>query len=149
MEIEITGRKLYYLRKLSQYLNYELSSSILYFLSNAVSITLILAIVAATIFTPFMLYFLFRAKKIGWLITFFIIVIIPFIICIIIGLKVNFLAAFALIPLGFFYFYCFILKISTNEEIRELSAHEVLLLQKAEEENKLKLWQQQFDKKLE
>ena len=107
MDIEIISEQHYYLQKVSRYLNYQLSTSILYFLSYAGGITLILALFAATIFTPYLLYIFYKSRKISWIVSFFIVVLVPIIICIIIGQKLGHSAAFVLIPLGLFLFLLF------------------------------------------
>ena len=76
-----------------------------------------------------------------------IIVIVPMIICIILGLQFGYLSAFVLIPLGFFYFYCFIIKLIVNDQLKEMSAGEELKRQKTEEQNEQELWQNQLNKK--
>jgi hypothetical protein len=144
VDIDLLSSEQYYLGRLSRYLNYELSSSVLYFLSYAGGVPLILAIIAATLFAPFMLFVLFRLRKTAWIVSFIIVVILPFIICIILGLKVGYLSAFILIPLGFFYFYCFILKLTVNEQLKEVSVREELIRKKVEEEQEKLLWQKQF-----
>jgi hypothetical protein len=146
MDIASVSDEQYYLEKLSIYLNYELSSSVLLFLSYAWEITLVLSIIAATLFTPYMLYIFYRLRKIAWIISFVIVVIIPFIIFTIIGLKVGYLAAFVLIPLGFFYFYCFILKFSVSDQLKEISTRGEFKKKRDEEEKEKLLWQKQFEK---
>ena len=118
MDIELISEERYYLRKISKYLNYQLSTSLLCFLSYVWGITIVLAIIAATIFAPFMIYVFYKIRKISWIILFVIIVIVPMIICTILGLQFGYLSALVLIPLGFFYFYCFIIKLILNDQLR-------------------------------
>ena len=146
--MELISEQHYYLQKISRYLNYQLSTSLLYFLSYAWEITLVLAIIAATAFTPFMLYIFYKSRKISWIISFIILVLVPMIICIILGLKFGYLSAFALIPLGFFYFYCFILKLMVNDQLKEMAAGEELKKQRIEEQREQEIWQNQLNKRL-
>ena len=127
----------YYLARLDKYLNYGLSSSILLLLAYASGITLILALIAATIFTPYMVYIFIKEKKITWIISFLVIVIIPFIICIIIGLKTGYITVSMSIPLGFFYFYCFVLKLTVNEQLKEVIVKEELQIKEDLSEKRL------------
>ena len=146
MDNELISEEQYHLRKLSVYLNYELSTVVLYLLTYLWQITLVLAIIAATLFVPYMLYIFFRLKKVAWLISFGIVVVIPFIICIIIGLNVGYLAAFLLIPLGFFYFYCFLIKLAVRDQLSEISTRDEFNKQREGEDKEKLLWLKQFDK---
>jgi hypothetical protein len=132
MEINPIPDKRYYLEKLSKILNYHLSTSILFLLSFFSLIGLILLIIAAAIFTPYMLYLFFKERKTSWLLSFLIFVIFPLIICIILGLKFNYLSVFLLIGLTFFYFYFFIMKFVVNDQLSELTAAEELQREKDE-----------------
>lgn len=148
MDLDLVSNERYYLEKLSKYLNYQFSSSLLFILSYIWGITLILAIIAATFFIPFSLYCFVKIKKISWIISFFIVVIIPFISCVIFGLKFGYLSAFLLIPLGLFYFYCFMLKLIIKDQLEEVIAREELLKERETEQKEQELWQKQFEKKL-
>lgn len=139
MDMYFIPEEQYYLQKLSRYLNYELSTSVLYFLSYAWGITLTLAIIAAVIFIPFILYIFIKARKVSWLISFCVIVIIPVVGCIIIGLKFDNFLILILIPLGFFYFYCFIMKLVINDHIKEIIAREKLRKERNEKQEIMKL----------
>ena len=134
MDNELVSDEQFYLRRLSIILNYTLSTSILYFLEYAGQNTLVLVIIGAALFIPYMLYVFFRLKKIAWIISFVIVVILPLIICIILGLKFGYLDAFALIPPGFFYFYCFVLKFSVSDQLKEISTRDELKTKMDEEE---------------
>lgn len=147
MDIDIISSERYNLEKMSRYLNYELSTAVLYFLSYAWGFTLILSIIAATLFTPFLLFVLFKEKKFAWLISFIISVIIPFIVCIILGLHYGHLAAFILIPLGFFYLFCFVFKYSVNDRLTDLKAREELNRKREERRLEKETWQRQAEMK--
>ena len=64
-----------HLEILSFFLNFELSSSVLFALSFFYPVMLFLSIWASILFAPFMLYVLVKEKKFGW-ITIFLITII-------------------------------------------------------------------------
>ena len=88
------------------------------------------------IFTPYIVYVLLTEKRFGWLITYFIIVIIPGIIAItVLGFSYGLIILILLAP---FYFFCFIIKFSVDEWIREYNFHQLYLLQKKEQEEKKK-----------
>jgi hypothetical protein len=137
MDLDLISSERYYLSRLDKYLNYELSSSILLLLVYASGITIILAIIAVTIFTPYMVYIFIKEKKIAWIISFLVVVIIPFIICIILGIKTGYVTVFILIPLGIFYFYCFVLKLTVNEQLKEVIAEENLQIKRDLSEKRL------------
>ena len=148
MDIELISEDRYYLRKLSRYLNYQLSTSLLCFFSYAWVITLVLAIIAAAVFAPFMLYIFYKTRKISWIISFIIIVMVPMVICIFLGLQFGNLSAFVLIPLGFFYLYCFIIKLILNDQLEEIIAGEELEKQISEEQKEKELWQSQVNNEI-
>jgi hypothetical protein len=110
---------------------------------------LTVAIIAAIIFVPIMLYILFRLKKTSWIILFCIIVLVPLAICIILGLEIGYLSVFLLISLAFFYCYFFILKYMVNDSLHELLAREELELEMKEEKEKKSAWESQFKNKSE
>ena len=124
IEVNQTTEEIYYLEKLSAILNYHLSSSVLFLLSFLWGILLFITVIAAAIFSIYLLYVFYRLKKLSWFISFFIIVIIPILICYILGLKVGYMAVFLFIPLALFYFYCFTLKFVVNDQLAELTARE-------------------------
>ncbi len=132
------------LTRLKKYLNYEVSSSILYFLSFQVFIFIFLASAIALIFMPFMLYVLFTEKKKGWIVFFIVIVIIPIIFLLILSVMVEFSKPLLFIPLGLFYFYCFLLRFEVNNWAREEIARNQYLLDKKKKENNLKLFSDKF-----
>ncbi|MGA7837994.1 MAG: hypothetical protein WB996_08510 [Ignavibacteriaceae bacterium] len=148
MEMNFISEEQYYLEKLSRYLNYELSTSVLNFLSFAWGITLVLALIAALIFAPYMLFYFIKIRKYSWIVIFCIIVVIPLILCLIIGIQLDNLSGLMLmlIPLGFFYFYCFVIKLMVKDQIKELIAKDEL--DKAREEEKEQLFLSQHYKSL-
>lgn len=133
MDLSEAKEERYYLLKLSRYLNYGMSGSLLYILSFFWSIVIIAAIIASLVFVTLMLYIFIKLRKIAWLVSFLIIVIIPSTAFLILGYSLGYLSIFLLIPLAFFYFYCFILKNMINDRLEEVFALERRLLEKEEE----------------
>jgi len=113
MDIEIS--KSYSVRRLQQWLDYELSTSLLMFLSWFWNIALLLAIIASIIFTPFMLKVMFEERRFGWIVFFFLMVILPFVGILFFNIDSSYKFAIELIPLALFYFYCFILRLAIKD----------------------------------
>ena len=118
------------LEKFYKYLNYEVSSSTLLFAIYFMPIFIELLILATIIFTPFMLYVLFKEAKYGWVTSFIVIVLLPILILLVFAFQYNFLA---LLP---FYFYCFLIRFETKDWLREKRARNDLALQKIKQANK-------------
>ena len=66
--------------RFAKILNYQLSTSVLLFLQGNVWISLPLLIIAAVLFTPYLLYVIIIENRYGWLISFFFIAILPFVL---------------------------------------------------------------------
>ena len=113
MDIEIT--KNYNVRRLQQWLDYELSTFILMLLSWFVHFALLLAIIAAVIFTPFMLKVMFEERRFGWIVFFFLMVIFPVAGVLFLNIDSAYKSVIELIPLALFYFYCFVLRIAIKD----------------------------------
>lgn len=109
--MEININKNYNLDRLQQWLNYELSISVLFIISWFWGIAIFLMIIAALIFTPLLIKVLLEEKKYGWMITFFILVIIPTIGLLVIDINTGYKFIAGLVVLALFYFYCFTLKL--------------------------------------
>jgi hypothetical protein len=103
------------LKRLNYWLKYELSSSVLLLLSWLWGLAIFLATVAALIFTPFMIYILYKERKFGWLIFFFILVILPLIIITAFFLHSSYFMVMIYIPIVLFYFYCFLLRYTIED----------------------------------
>ncbi len=127
----------YNLERLSKYLNYHIATFALFIASWFVSFFLILATLAALIFTPFMLYVLYKENQKGWIIFFGVIVIVPLIVLIVISFLDPFLKPAILITIGLFYFYCFLLRFSVNDWLTEIRAKNEYLLEKQKRDQEL------------
>lgn len=136
----------YLLKKLKYFLNYELSSSSLYFLSFVYFSTFVFAIIAAVIFTPFLVYVLYKNRKYFWLILFFVFIIFPPLIIYLINLKEMVLSVALYIELGLFYFYCVVLRFVVADWVEDIKAREFRKKYEAEKEQKKKMFEQQFEK---
>lgn len=113
MEIEIT--KDYNVRRLQQWLDFELSSSVMLVLSYFWSFTILLMALAAIIFTPFMIKVLWEERKHGWIIFFFFVVIVPIVLSFVFGFYAEYKSIAFLLSLAMFYFYCFILRLVVKD----------------------------------
>lgn len=122
--------------KFSALLNYEISSGILLLLLNQVWIALIalsLIIIAAILFTPYMLYIFIKEKRLGWLTSFLIIVIAPTIALYFLSRHSYAFEAVMLIPFILFYFFCLLVRLAVNQWIKQYNWHNYYEEQKKED----------------
>ena len=124
----------YHLIKLSNILNYSVSSSFLFLLSFFFNILLIIASVVAVLFIPYLIYVLWIEKKYSWFISIILLIVVPAIISLIF-LPFIHLFTSTMILLGIFYLCCYVLRFSVSEWIREKNAARKLSLQKLKQEN--------------
>ncbi|MCF6271288.1 MAG: hypothetical protein L3J41_16365 [Melioribacteraceae bacterium] len=125
------------LEKLYKYLNYEISSSILFIGSWFIPIFIPILFLAAIGFTPYILYVLYKERRNGWLLTFILMVLLPVVMLLIFAYHYF---VFSLIP---FYLYCFLLRFEAKGWLTEMRARNDLVLQKirkANESNELDDW---------
>lgn len=106
-----------HLDRLALFLNYELSASLLFFFSFVVWIFLFIAILIAGIFIPYLIYVLLKEGRHGWILSFNVIILTPLIISIL--FLPSYFSIFLLLSVALFYCYCFFLRITINEWIRE------------------------------
>ncbi len=125
------------LNRLGKYLNYEISTVILYILSFQVFVFLFVAASAALILTPYMLYVLFKEDKKIWLVMFGVIVIIPTLFLLLFSIIDHFLKPLILLSLALFYLYCFLLRFDVNNWIAELRAKNIRILNDRRKNNLL------------
>ena len=116
MEITVFSKN-HRLKRLHYWLKYELSSSSLLLLSWLGSLLILLAAFAAIIFTPYMLTILFKEKKFGWITFFIISVLLPAVFIGIYFSGSDYSYFLDIIPLVFFYFYCFLLRITVHDRL--------------------------------
>jgi len=136
----------YHLTRLSKVLNYELSSSVLFLLAFVSVFAIPLLMLAAIVFTPIMLFDLYKSNKKGWIAAFVVIVIVPLLIILIIGMNSGDIKTFLFIPLAPFYLYTFLLKLSVNERVQELKAREQYEKEKLLRKQELQEWEKQLNK---
>ena len=110
-----------HLQRFCSILTYELSTIVLFFLNFFWQLTLFLAVLAAILFTPYLIFILIREKKYGWITLFILIVILPLIVIILFLSDHLFYLAYLQIPLPLFYFYCFLLRFDAKEWLKEVN----------------------------
>ena len=116
ISMEIQVGKNYNLERLQYWLNFELGSSALFWMSWLYTYTLYLAVIAAVIFIPFLLRVLYEEKRQGWFSSFFIVVAgIPLLLYLFSGRE--WIAG--LIAIGCFYSYCAFLRLVIPEWMME------------------------------
>ncbi|NWG28940.1 MAG: hypothetical protein HXY48_10455 [Ignavibacteriaceae bacterium] len=96
------------LRRFRAILYFELSTAVAFIL-NFWPVNLYAIIGAAILFTPYILYVLYKERKYGWIVIFFLLVVLPYpIIYLIVG-EYILLTAWLLLPVVPFYLYCFLI----------------------------------------
>lgn len=101
-------------------------------------VLIIISISPPVLFTPFIFYVLYREKRNGWLMSYFILVILPVILIFLIfqdNIEHIIWLPIYMVP---FYFFCFIIKFSVDEWIREYNWNQQLIEQRKEWEEKKK-----------
>lgn len=93
---------------------------------------------AAILFTPYIFYVLIKERKFGWIITFFVMTIIPFLLVHFLFIDALFHDAIILIPLAFFYFYCFLIKYDVDRWLSDYYTHQEYLRQEKERAERMK-----------
>jgi hypothetical protein len=90
------------------------------------------------LFTPYILFVLFKEKRFGWIAAYIIMVIIPGVIAItVLGYAYGLILLILFAP---FYLFCFFIKFSVDEWIREFNWEQQLAKQRKESEEKKKEW---------
>jgi hypothetical protein len=117
--LEIQTPKYRRLLRLRHLLNYELSTSALFILWFLGTFIILPMAVSAIVFTTYMLRVLFSEKRVGWIIFFFILIIIPLAVTIFFLSNYSYQVYLFYIILIFFYFYCFVLKFVVPDWIEE------------------------------
>ena len=97
-----------------------------------------LIVAAAILFTPYIFYVLIKERKFGWIIFFFIMIIIPFLFVHILFLDALFHDAIIMIPLASFYFYCYLIKYEVDRWLSEYYSHQEFLQQKKERNERMR-----------
>ena len=115
--MEITTYEHQKLKRLQFWLNYEISGTGLFFISWIAfgKITFYFIYLIVAVFSVYMLYVLFIEKKFGWIISFFVFVLLPGVLLKIFLNHSEIYKYFALLPFGLFFFYCFLLRLTIND----------------------------------
>jgi len=125
--------------RLKDVLVYTLTSAVFSFMSIAFQFGITIAIIVAALFTTYILYVLIKEKRFGWLITFFIMVVLPVIITYLVSRGSSFsVMAIILIPFSLFYLYCFLLRYAMDDWIEEYEGKIELEEEKENEAKKVK-----------
>ena len=138
-EINNLGQKLittsndYHLSKLASILNYQVSGVVLLLFSYFGGIFLLLASLAAIIFIPYLIYVLWIEDRKFWLVALFILILFPILVCLI--FFASYIFYLSMIILGLFYIYCFTLRLSVNEWIKEKNWKRQLIVDKLKKNN--------------
>ena len=123
-DIENYSFEKHHLQKLDVWLSYEIGSSgllIAHFILPFV-LVFIMIVSAALIFMPIMLFTLYQLRRIGWFISFFIVVTPPLLIDLIFVENNVFEWTLRGFALASFYFYCFTLKYFVRDRLSDLSS---------------------------
>jgi hypothetical protein len=145
---EIELLQSYTLLRLHKYLNYNFTGAALLIVSYFIYANIIFLTVAALVFTPFMLYDLYKENKKGWIITFLVMVGIPFLafLLIYISTKFNFILVYILI--GLYYLYCFLLRLEVNNWVQEDMAKRQYIIEKKARDEELKSFMNNYENKM-
>lgn len=93
---------------------------------------------AAILFTPYIFYVLIKERKFGWIIIFFVMIIIPLLLVHILFLDALFHDAVIMFPLAFFYLYCYLIKYEVDRWLMDYYSHQEFLLQKKESNERMR-----------
>lgn len=93
---------------------------------------------AAILFTPYIFYVLVKERKFGWIITFFVMIMIPLLFVHFKFLDALFHDEIILIPLAFFYFYCFLIKYDVDRWLSDYYSHQEYLQQEKERAERMR-----------
>ncbi|HRN27679.1 MAG: hypothetical protein IT276_05940 [Ignavibacteriaceae bacterium] len=132
----LDGANLILLMYLIGFINQSLSFFGLHI--NVLVLALSVIAIAAILFTPYIFYVLIIEKKYGWIITFFAMIILPLLFAYIIFRDALFFEALMLLPIGSFYFYCYLIKFEVDKWLADYSWHQERLQQKKETEDRIK-----------
>ena len=139
------------MRNLAKLLNFALPSKIIllgFFVILTVYAAMILVTVAAVITMVYILYVLMKIRREKWIYTYGIIVGIPLLLILGGIIFSSFLAALLFIPVIFHYFYCFLLRFSVNEWLKELREKAIYEERKRIREEELKEYLQIFEREI-
>ena len=100
-------------------------------------IVLIALVLAAILFTPYIFYILNNEKRYGWIVTFFVMIVIPIVGGYFIFKDTLAHEASLLIPLGLFYLYCYLIKFAVDDWIRKYNWKLQLEKQRREKEERI------------
>jgi hypothetical protein len=97
-----------------------------------VKILLGIVIGVVVLFIIFLFYVLIKEKRYGWITIFFFMIVLPYIVILLMFYDFVLLSAWLLVPVILFLFFCFLLKYSVAEWLKDYYAHEEYEEQKRE-----------------
>jgi amino acid transporter len=97
-----------------------------------IKILLLLVIAVVLLFIIFLFYVLMKEKRYSWITIFFIMVVLPCLLILLMFYDFVLLGAWLSVPVILFYFYCFMLKYSVADWLKDYYAHEEYEEQKRE-----------------
>ncbi len=106
-------------RRFRTILYFELSTAAAFILQNIFPINLYIIVIAAILFTPYMMYVIIKEKHYEWVVIFFFTVVLPYPLLYLILGDYILLPAWLLLPIVPFYLYCFLIKYSVDNWLRE------------------------------
>lgn len=118
----LSNSKSDHLSNLSYILNFEISTLGLWGLSFFYAFLYGLVIIAAVLFTPYLLFVLFKEKRHGWITFFILLVLLPLFLVLLFTDDSMYTGIAFNIVLAFFFLYCFLLKFSVKDWLHEREA---------------------------
>jgi len=134
------------LDRLALILNFEIATGFGYLFYFLYEILIMVFAIAALLLTPFMLFVLFKIKKFGWIVFFFLITGIPLVLSFIVSQVLWWPQVFLYSSILGFYFYCFLLRVVVNDDLKNIVAKENLYYQKDEMKKERQLLKDQYGK---
>jgi len=97
---------------LQSWLGYELSGTLLFFVSFFFIASLYVLVAFILVFLPILIGTLIKEGKFGWLTSLFAFIIIPFIVIYIYFSSSTWFWMLKFVPISFFLFYCYLLRLT-------------------------------------
>ena len=105
---------------LKKYLNYQLSTFLLFALSFFSIILIFILSALAFLFMPYVIFVLYQNEKYSWIISLILMVVLPVFLLVFLVEQTYTLMILLLIELAVFYVYCFSLRIALNGWVKEI-----------------------------
>lgn len=105
---------------LKKYLNYQLSTFLLFALSFFSIILIFILSALAILFMPYIIFVLYQNEKYSWIISLILMVVLPAALLVLLVEQTFTMMILLLIELAVFYMYCFTLRIAVNGWVKEI-----------------------------